>query len=79
MGIPDEEYGQRVLAVVQLAGDQLAAADAQVTLERHCRFRLAGFKVPRAWQLVDRLPRDETGKLRREALQRALHRAAIDN
>jgi long-chain acyl-CoA synthetase len=65
VGIPDEEYGERVLAVVELTGDRLAAADAPAVLERHCRTRLAGFKVPRSWRLVDRLPRDETGKLRR--------------
>ncbi|MCA1707384.1 MAG: AMP-binding protein [Actinobacteria bacterium] len=74
VGIPDEEYGQHVLAVVQLARDQLSADDAQVVLDGHCRSRLAGFKVPRAWQLVERLPRDETGKLRREAVDGALHR-----
>jgi acyl-coenzyme A synthetase/AMP-(fatty) acid ligase len=68
VGVPDPEYGQRVLAVVQLAPGQLPATAAPAELERHCRTRLAGFKVPRRWQVVARLPRDETGKLRRDAL-----------
>jgi long-chain acyl-CoA synthetase len=71
LGIADDEYGERVLAVVQLARDGLATADAAAELERHCRTRLAGFKVPRVWQMTDRLPRDETGKLRRDALARS--------
>ncbi|MFI7492574.1 AMP-binding protein [Micromonospora echinaurantiaca] len=69
LGVPDEEFGERVCALVQLTGQGLAAADAPATLDRHCRTRLAGFKVPRVWRVVDRLPRDETGKLRREALR----------
>lgn len=69
LGVPDEEFGERVCAVVQLTGQGLAAADAPATLDRHCRTRLAGFKVPRVWRVVDRLPRDETGKLRRDALR----------
>ncbi len=74
LGIPDEEYGERVLAVVQLAGG-LAATDAPATLEAHCRARLAGFKVPRLWRLVERLPRDETGKVRRDAVRALLQDA----
>lgn len=67
LGVADEEFGERVLAVVELAG--------QVTvpeLRRHCRTRLAGFKVPAQWRLVEELPRDETGKLRGDALRRTL-------
>lgn len=60
VGVPDEEFGERVAALVQLG----APASAQA-LDRHCRERLAGFKVPREWRFVDALPRDESGKLRR--------------
>ena len=42
---------------------------------RHCRAGLAGFKVPRSYELVDRIPREPTGKVPRAAL-RDRHRHA---
>jgi fatty-acyl-CoA synthase len=41
-------------------------------LERHCRDRLASYKVPRAFQRVADLPRDALGKVRRQVLRDAL-------
>ena len=35
----------------------------------HCLERLAGFKVPKAFELVDELPRTESGKVRRADLR----------
>ena len=69
VGVADDEFGERVLATVQLTPD-LLPEQAPAVLERHCRTLLAGFKVPRVWRFVERLPRDETGKLRRDALDR---------
>ncbi|RZQ59242.1 AMP-binding protein [Amycolatopsis suaedae] len=63
IGVPDAEWGQRVVAVVQPtadAGPELAAA-----LEAHCREALAGFKTPREFRFVEKLPRTESGKLPR--------------
>jgi O-succinylbenzoic acid--CoA ligase len=65
-GRPDPLWGEAVTAlVVPRAG---AAVDAE-ELRRRCADRLAGFKVPKAIQLVDALPRTESGKLRRAALR----------
>jgi bile acid-coenzyme A ligase len=65
IGLPDDDWGKRVHAVVQLAvGSEPAAAD----LECHCRERLASYKVPKTWEFVEQLPRDDAGKLRRSAL-----------
>ncbi|KAA2265809.1 AMP-binding protein [Solihabitans fulvus] len=72
IGIPDEEFGERVLAVVQLCGGLIGDTEAAEVLARHCRERLAGFKVPRAWRVVERLPRDDAGKLRHNDVRRAL-------
>lgn len=66
LGAPDDEYGERVVAVVQPATH--AAGDIAATLDAHCRQRLAGFKVPRQYRVVPDLPREPTGKLRRQAL-----------
>jgi len=67
-GVPNEEYGEEVKAVVQPApgiGVSGEAAAALVTeLLEHCRERLAKFKVPRSIDLDPALPREPTGKLR---------------
>ncbi|WP_422768931.1 AMP-binding protein [Plantactinospora sp. WMMC1484] len=67
LGVPDDEFGERVLAVVE--ADGLAAEEVATTLDRYCRTRLAGFKVPRAYLMVAQLPREATGKLRKQVLR----------
>ena len=44
VGVPDERWGERVVAVVQPAP---GAAPTLEELQAHCRDRLAGYKVPR--------------------------------
>lgn len=65
VGVPDDEWGRRVHAVVEaVAGATLDPAD----LDAHCRARIAAYKVPRSYEIVDALPRNEAGKVRRSAL-----------
>jgi O-succinylbenzoic acid--CoA ligase len=64
-GIPDAAFGRRPAAwVVLRPGRVLAAQD----LERFCRERLAGYKVPVRYLRADSLPRNPAGKLRRDHL-----------
>ncbi len=63
-GIPDEEMGESVKGVVQLA-DQVSEAD----LLDWCRQHLAGYKTPRSIDTVDSLPRDPSGKLFKRLLK----------
>ena len=59
IGLPDEKYGQRVAAVVQLRDDE------QLTLEglrEFLRTSLSGYKLPRALTVVAEVPRNATGK-----------------
>lgn len=58
VGLPDDDLGLRVHAVV--VGD-VDVAD----LRAHCARRLAPYKVPRSFEVVERLPRNEFGKIRR--------------
>ncbi len=59
VGVPDERYGERVVAVVQPhAGCQV---DAEA-LRASCRGRLAGYKVPRQIVVIDAITRSPTGK-----------------
>jgi O-succinylbenzoic acid--CoA ligase len=63
VGRPDREWGEAVTAFVVLDGD---LDDGE--LIAHCRERLAGYKVPRAVQRIDELPRNAAGKLQRNEL-----------
>jgi O-succinylbenzoic acid--CoA ligase len=64
LGLEDPVWGQKVAAAVVLRSD---VPDAD--LERFCRERLAGYKVPRWFLRVDALPRNATGKVDRTALR----------
>jgi O-succinylbenzoic acid--CoA ligase len=63
-GRADAEWGEAVTAWVVLATH---ASDAE--LGAHCRERLAGFKVPKAFVRVDELPRNAAGKVLRARLR----------
>jgi long-chain acyl-CoA synthetase len=65
-GIPDEEFGEKVMAVVQpAAGVQLTAADVQEHVRRH----LADFKVPHRVEFRPELPREDSGKIFKRRLR----------
>ncbi|MGH9188432.1 MAG: AMP-binding protein [Acidimicrobiales bacterium] len=65
-GVPDEEWGERVHAVVQpREGHGLDLAD----LESFTATRLAGFKRPRSWAQRAVLPRTDSGKLLKRLLR----------
>lgn len=68
LGVPDDEFGERVVAVVSPAPD--APTDLPTLLDQYCRRFLAGFKTPRMYHLVESLPREASGKIRRDALRR---------
>ncbi|CAL9374137.1 acyl-CoA synthetase [Streptomyces albus] len=59
-GIPDEKWGSRVAAVVQLRAG--AAPLTGNDIQEHARTRLAGYKVPRTVVLTDRIQRSPSGK-----------------
>jgi long-chain acyl-CoA synthetase len=72
-GLPDDRWGQRVCAALVPAGpvtDQGAGAAALIDAARAlASARLAGYKRPKQWEVVDRLPRTATGKVQRNALR----------
>jgi fatty-acyl-CoA synthase len=59
VGVPDERWGERVVAVVEPRGDERPSLE-EVT--EHCRRTLAGYKVPRALTFVDAVQRSPAGK-----------------
>ena len=58
-GIPDDRFGERVAAVVELRSGAAASADA---LREHCRATLAGYKVPARITFVPTVVRSPSGK-----------------
>jgi acyl-CoA synthetase (AMP-forming)/AMP-acid ligase II len=59
VGLPDERFGQKVVALVSLRAG--APALTLAALQGHCRTLIAGYKVPRAL-IVGEAPRTNTGK-----------------
>jgi 3-oxocholest-4-en-26-oate---CoA ligase len=59
VGIPDQRWGQRVAALVQ---PRPGAAPGLEELDRHCRTKVAGYKVPRFVRFVDHVERQPSGK-----------------
>jgi acyl-CoA synthetase (AMP-forming)/AMP-acid ligase II len=60
IGVPDDEFGQRLIAfVVAVDGAEVDGDD----LKDHVRQHLARYKVPRSVSFLDQLPRNTTGKV----------------
>jgi acyl-CoA synthetase (AMP-forming)/AMP-acid ligase II len=59
VGLPDDRWGERVAAVVQARPGATPTLEA---LDAHCRTHVAGYKVPRALHLVERIARQPSGK-----------------
>jgi long-chain acyl-CoA synthetase len=72
IGLPHPDFGEEVVAVVQLRDPP--ATDGMLTqaLDAHCRAQLAGFKCPRRYVFDDALPRMPNGKLLKRLIREKL-------
>lgn len=66
IGVHDERWGERITAVIVLNPGQSLTLDE---IDRHCRQRLASFKVPREMKIVSELPRNPSGKVLKRVLR----------
>ena len=66
IGVPSEEWGESVKAVVAV---RPGAAVTEDDLIEFCRGRLAGFKRPRSVDFVDEVPRNPSGKILKRVLR----------
>jgi long-chain acyl-CoA synthetase len=65
-GIPDEEFGEAVCAVVQpMPGETLSEAEVKAWL----RGKVAGYKVPKRVDMAAELPREDSGKIFKRKLR----------
>jgi acyl-CoA synthetase (AMP-forming)/AMP-acid ligase II len=66
IGVPDEKWGEKVVALVVLAE---GASATEEELIAHCRTKLAGYKCPKSIELRTELARTATGKLQKFKLR----------
>ena len=67
IGVPDEEFGHRVHAVVAPAPDVVPGPELEAELTAYARGHVAGFKIPRSWSFEE-VPRLPSGKILRRVL-----------
>jgi long-chain acyl-CoA synthetase len=69
IGIPDDEWGEQIKAVVQVADRVEPSEQLAAELMAFCRERLAAFKCPRSVDFRAELPRTDAGKLYKRRLR----------
>lgn len=68
-GVPNEDFGEAVKAIVQLVPTEGASPDLEERLIAYCRARLSPVKCPRSIEFRNDLPRSPTGKLYKRRLR----------
>lgn len=63
VGVPDEKYGEELLAWVKLKPGERAPTTEE--WRAMCQGRIAHFKIPRYWKVVDEFPMTVTGKIQK--------------
>lgn len=79
IGAPDDEMGERVVAVIQLMDHSNASDKLAADLTTWMRERLSGVKVPRQIDFVTELPRHPTGKLYKQVLRERYRNASTQS
>ena len=76
LGLPDEEWGEIVTAVIALRPGQEVSGGDLVEL---CKASLAGYKKPRKVFFLDELPKNPSGKILKRVLRDNLANIVIHN
>jgi acyl-CoA synthetase (AMP-forming)/AMP-acid ligase II len=67
IGVPNEKYGESLLAFVVLGdGASLSVAD----MVKFCRDKIAGYKIPRQLEIIAEMPRNPSGKILKKELRK---------
>ena len=65
IGLPDPHWGERIHAVVSLAGGKAVTPDE---LQNFCRDKIAAFKIPKSVEIWPGLPKGPTGKIQKRSI-----------
>ena len=68
-GVPDQDMGEAVKAVVQPAYWNAAGPELERELIEYCKSRLATLKCPQTIDFQPELPRDDNGKISKKSLR----------
>ena len=63
-GIPDAEYGEKLVAVIERRGSL-----NKTEISAYLKSRLADFKVPKIYEFIDHLPREDSGKVKKQLIK----------
>ena len=66
IGVPDDKFGEALLAFVVTNPEMTLSTEEMVEF---CRDKIAGYKIPRQLQIVDELPRNPSGKILKKVLR----------
>ena len=69
IGLPDQEWGESIKAVVQLKPDFTGTSELGDEIIAFCKQHLASYKCPRSVDFRDSLPRTDAGKLYKRQLR----------
>jgi len=67
VGVPDAKFGEELCACIQLRDG--AARPAEADFRDMCKGKIAHFKIPRYWMVVDEFPMTVTGKVQKFKLR----------
>ncbi len=73
IGLPDEKWGEKVVALIMPSDGHKPTQDEIIN---HCRQHIAGYKVPKEVRLVDAFPMTATGKVLKRVVRDELAKAA---
>jgi long-chain acyl-CoA synthetase len=79
IGVPNTEWGEEVKAVIEVQRGFDATPELGRALIAYCRERLSHFKCPRSVDFVAELPRQDNGKLYKQALRERYRKAQNAN
>jgi fatty-acyl-CoA synthase len=68
IGVPDEKYGEEIMAWVKLRPGAQMTGDE---LREYCRGKISTYKIPRYWKFVDNFPTTVTGKVQKFKMREA--------
>jgi long-chain acyl-CoA synthetase len=68
-GVPDEQWGEAIKAVIQPADGVEPSEELTADINAFAAARLAKYKLPKVVEYIDELPRDDNGKLYKRKLR----------
>ena len=74
VGVPDQRLGEELLACLRLHGPAAQNPPTPEELRALCKGRIAHFKIPRYWKVVDEYPMTITGKVQKFKLRELAER-----